>query len=85
MLERIDILGAVGVASVALGLLLFVMGRGIPEHANIWRDWLLAFFLVILGSTLAVAWALIRISSMRDAGEAEEAKAKTLAKVAGKQ
>lgn len=83
MLKRIDILGVVGVIAVGLGLLFFANARGIPEHPNIWRDWLLAFALLIAGSTLALAWALIRISSMRDAEEAKEAESKSMAKAAG--
>ncbi len=82
MLKRIDIIGVVGIASLGLGLLLLVLARGIPEHADIWRDWLLPSLLVIAGSTLALAWALIRVSSMRDAEEAKVAESNSMAKAA---
>lgn len=38
------------------GCSFFAVGRHYPTHSNIWRDWLLAFALVILGSALAIAW-----------------------------
>jgi len=49
VLRRIDAVGFVGIAFVVLGMFFFVVGRHYPTHSNIWRDWLLAFALVILG------------------------------------
>ena len=72
MLRRIDIVGFVGIASVVLGLLFFIVGRYYPAHSNIWRDWLLAFVLVMLGSALAVAWLLIRVSGTGIRGPEEQ-------------
>ena len=71
-MRRIDIVGFVGVASVALGLLFFIVGRYDPAHSNIWRDWLLAFVLVIVGSASAVAWLLIRVSGTDLRGPEEQ-------------
>jgi len=87
MLRRTDAVGIVGIAFVVLGLLLFIVGRAYPAHSNIWRDWLLAFVLVILGGALAIAWALIWLSGtgVRDSEEDREAKPKKMAKAAGGQ
>lgn len=86
MLRRIDAVGFVGIAFVVLGMLFFVVGRHYPTHSNIWRDWLLAFALVILGCALAIAWLLIRVSGTGIRGpEEREAKPKTAAKAAGGQ
>ena len=74
MLRRIDAVGFLGIVFVVLGLLLFVVGRHYPMHSNIWRDWLLAFALVILGSALAVTWLLIRVTGIRSSEEPREAK-----------
>jgi len=72
VLRRIDIVGFAGIASVVLGLLFFVVGRYYPTHSNIWRDWLLAFVLVIVGSASAVAWLLIRVSGTDLRGPEEQ-------------
>jgi len=72
VLRRIDIVGFAGIASVVLGLLFFVVGRYYPTHSNIWRDWLLAFVLVIAGSASAVAWLLIRVSATDLRGPEEQ-------------
>jgi len=87
VLRRIDAVGFVGIVFVVLGLAFFVVGRHYPTHSNIWRDWLLAFALVILGSALAMAWLLIRVSGtgIRGPEEEREAKPKTAAKAAGGQ
>jgi len=87
MLRRIDAVGFVGMAFAVLGLLFFIVGRHYPTHSNIWRDWLLAFALVILGCALAIAWLLIRLSGTGICGPEEQRKAKpkTAAKTAGGQ
>ena len=78
MLKRIDAVGIVGIAFVALGLLLFAVGRTSPAHSNIWRDWLLAFVLVIVGGAMAIAWPLIRVAGMCDSEEEKPAESKTV-------
>lgn len=85
MLRRIDAVGFVGIAFVALGLFFLFVGRHYPTHSNIWRDWLLAFVLVILGGALAIAWSLIRVfgTGVRGSDEDREAKPKKMAKAAG--
>ena len=84
-MQRIDVVGFVGIVFVALGLFFLFVGRHYPTHSNIWRDWLLAFVLVILGGALAVAWCLIRLfgTGVRDSNEDREAKPKKMAKAAG--
>ncbi len=87
MLPRIDAVGFVGIVFALLGLLFFIVGRHYPTHSNVWRDWLLAFALVIIGCALAIAWLLIRLSGtvVRGPEEPRKAKPKTAAKTAGGQ
>ncbi len=75
MLKRIDAVGLVGVALLAIGLLFFFFSRGHPSNPNIWRDWLLAFVLVMVGGALGIAWPLIRLASTGEKSKPTETKA----------
>jgi drug/metabolite transporter (DMT)-like permease len=81
VLKRIDAIGLVGIALLAVGLLFFFFSRGNPDHPNIWRDWLLAFVLVMVGAALAIAWPLIRLTGTAE--EDEQAKSNAPAQAAG--
>ena len=81
MLKRIDVVGLLGIAFLLVGLLFFFFARGNPDHPNIWRDWLLAFVLVMVGAALAIAWPLIRLAGTAEEGK--DAKAKAAGKAAG--
>lgn len=80
MLKRIDVVGLLGIAFLVIGLLFFFFARGNPDHANVWRDWLLAFILVMVGGALAIAWPLIRLAGT---AEDKQTKSKPAAKAAG--